>query len=165
MVGVFRLHFQTAITFFADLLFASITESGREFDSPHKAAVLFSPKIVVRHFEIKSEVTEDAQVLEFNCRSEDRIAFLCKAGANPEVRKKIIGQGKAHFEVATLAIFRIVDEVQNGEFGFEFEETVESAIEQREVQIRRNLVSVIRFVDSRGKEVLHSNTDEQVTVL
>ena len=178
-VVVFRFDLQAAITFFTDFFFTGITEARSKLDSPHKATVLLGPEIVVRHFEVESEVTEDAHILDVNRSADDRVAFLSEASTNTKVRRKVVSQGEAHFEVSTLTTFiGIMNDINEGEFSLHFEETVESAIEERNVQVRRDLISIscaheneleatvtISFADSRSKKVLDGNADEQVTVL
>ena len=178
-VVVFRFDLQATIAFFADLFFTSVTEAGGELHGPDKAAVLLFPEVVVRHFEIEGEVTEDADILHVDGSTDHRIAFLGEAGTHAKVRREVVGQGEALFEVHAVTTFGgFMHHVNDGKFNLGFQSAVEAAVEEADVQVGRNLVSFVfgeedelhavffgRGAHSRLQSVLQSNTDQEVAVL
>ena len=154
-VVVFRLDLQAAVAFFADFLFTGVTEARSNLHGPDEATVLLGVEVVVRHLEVKREVAEDAHVLDVHSRTGDEVAFLGEAATHAQVRREVVGQGEARFQVEAFTAFRIaMENVDEGELDLRFEAPVEATVEEGEVQVGRNDVSVIAVgtEESRNNE-------------
>ena len=180
-VVVFRFDLQATVTFFADFLFAGVTEAAGELDGPDEATVLLGVEVIVRHFEVESEVTEDAHVLDINRSAGNRVTFLREAEADTKVRGEVVGQGEAHFRVQAFATFLVgMEHVDEGKFCLRLDQAVEATPEEGEVQVRRNVVCIVAVAaeetrsdkaavffhaDTRLGDVLEGDTHQEVTEL